>query len=163
MAGQDEVLAFISGCISRYSYAPTYQEIADHFGFTQGNAMGHVERLQVSGKLKITRNTARGIKLTEKKGVNQMTDWQTKFNEFHSNNPHIFDELVKLALALKERGHNQYSIQGLFEVLRYRKAIKTADSHSQYKLNNNYKPYYARMIMQRFAFFKGFFELREMK
>ena len=67
-------------------------------------------------------------------------------------------ELVQLIKQLKERGHTQYSMKGLFEVLRHRHALKTTSE--DFKLNNNYTAYYARLIMDQYPEHEGFFHLR---
>lgn len=90
-----------------------------------------------------------------------MTDFRTiqeRFEEFAAENPLVLVELVQLARHLKKRGHEQYSIAGLFEVLRHRRALQTTDG--EFKLNNNYRAYYARMIMDQYPDLEGFFKLR---
>lgn len=90
-----------------------------------------------------------------------MTDFRTiqeKFEEFAEENPHVLVDLVDLARKLKDRGHTQYSMKGLFEVLRHRHALKT--TAEDYKLNNNFTAHYARLIMDQYPEFEGFFHLR---
>lgn len=89
-----------------------------------------------------------------------MRKFQAEFDKFHSDNPTVISELVTLADQLMERGHTQYSIKGLFEVLRHRRALKTVDAHSDFKLNNNYTAHYARLIMAEYPRLDGFFKIR---
>jgi hypothetical protein len=81
------------------------------------------------------------------------------FEMFHYDNPHVYDELWKLACDLHARGHRHYSMKGLFEVLRWHRAMKTTDE--DFKLNNNYTAYYARLIMENDDRLEGFFRLRD--
>lgn len=81
------------------------------------------------------------------------------FAKFHEANPHVYTELVKLARLLKSKGHRKIGIAMLFEQLRWQYALATSDM-SGYKLNNNYRAYYARMIMERESDLNGFFEVR---
>jgi len=81
------------------------------------------------------------------------------FKKFHRENPHVYSELKKLALQLKEKGHKKYGMKGLFEVLRWHRALETTDQN--YKLCNNYTAFYARIIMKNEPELKGFFRLRE--
>tara|TARA_B100000131_G_scaffold196123_1_gene188528 strand:+ start:161 stop:529 length:369 start_codon:yes stop_codon:yes gene_type:complete len=81
-----------------------------------------------------------------------------RFLVFHRDNPHVYQELKKLALGLTNRGFSKYSIKGLFEVLRYNESIQT--SGKDFKLNNNYTSLYARMLMQNEASLAGFFSTR---
>ena len=77
---------------------------------------------------------------------------------FHANNPHVLLELRRLALQLVDAGHRHYSIKGLFEVLRWKTALKT--NGKPYKLNNNLTAFYARLLMETEPRLDGFFHLR---
>jgi hypothetical protein len=86
---------------------------------------------------------------------------QERFLLFHEANPHVYEALRYLALELvikKSRTH--YSINGLFEVLRWHHHMATADLNSDYKLNNDYRSRYARMLMEKVPRLVEFFELR---
>lgn len=81
-----------------------------------------------------------------------------KFHEFYYANPHVYWRLRELAVDLKHRGRDRYSINGLFEVLRWEHAMKT--SGDTFKLNNNYRALYARALMNNEPELEGFFETR---
>ena len=83
-----------------------------------------------------------------------------KFEEFHNNNPEVYQQLVKLALDLKRKGRARYGIKGLFEVVRWHRAMSTT-ANAGFKLNNNHTAYYARMIMDNWNELDGFFHLRK--
>jgi len=88
--------------------------------------------------------------------------WDTpmtkKFREFHNDNPHVFDELLKMARQLKRLGHNKYSMKTLFEVVRWHRSLKTTDT--EFKLNNNFTAYYSRLVMVADSNLDGFFRVR---
>ncbi len=86
-----------------------------------------------------------------------------KFIEFHNRNPHVLNRLAQMAFDLKQRGHKRVGIEMLFNVIRWETMMEIEDPSSLYKLNNNYKPHYARMIMETYPAFYGFFEFRELK
>lgn len=86
---------------------------------------------------------------------------QERFEAFHEANPHVLTALVELATSLQERGHARYGIAGLFEVLRYQAALRTEGD--TYKLNNNFRSRYARLIMERVPRLEGFFEIRTLQ
>jgi hypothetical protein len=90
------------------------------------------------------------------------TDLERRFVEFHGKNPEVYVQLVRLARILKARGHKRIGIAMLFEQLRWQYALKTTDL-SGFKLNNNYRAYYARLIMEKNLDLVGFFETREVK
>lgn len=92
------------------------------------------------------------------RGTRSYEEW---FHEFHKVNPHIFEELKTMAFALKMRGHEYYSIKGLFEVLRFRRATQTEGD--LFKLNNNLTSRYARLLMGSVPELNGFFRTRELK
>ncbi|MCA0270149.1 MAG: hypothetical protein LCH53_13180 [Bacteroidetes bacterium] len=82
-----------------------------------------------------------------------------RFVAFHRANPHVYDELARLARRAKSHGIRRYSIGGLFEIVRYDHAVSTRGD--AFKLNNNLRPYYARLLMERESDLKGFFACRE--
>ena len=83
-----------------------------------------------------------------------------RFLAFHHANPHVMAQLAVKARMLKDRGFQHYGIAALWEVLRYDYAMQTDDPTSQLKLNDNYKPFYAREIMRAFPDLQGFFTTR---
>ena len=80
------------------------------------------------------------------------------FYLFHEANPHVYRQLVKLARQAKRAGATKLGIGMLFEVLRWRHTLATGGD--EFKLNNNYRSYYARMIMLREHDLVGIFETR---
>ena len=84
-----------------------------------------------------------------------------KFREFHADNPWVYRELVQLARQALERGRKRYGICALFELVRWHRMIKTTGD--DFKLNNNHKPHYARLIMANEIDLRGFFETRELR
>jgi len=85
---------------------------------------------------------------------------EKQFLAFHSENLQVYDKLVELAFILKDRGHRKIGIAMLFEQLRWLYAMETTDMGG-FKLNNNYRAFYARMLMERNPALNGFFEIRE--
>lgn len=84
---------------------------------------------------------------------------QERFEAFHAANPHVYVALRNLAVSYKRAGARHGGMKMLFEVLRYRSALRTQGD--PYKLNNVFTPLYARLLMEREAELAGFFELRE--
>jgi hypothetical protein len=83
---------------------------------------------------------------------------EQKFREFHAANPEVYQQLRALALQLHRRGRPRYGIGALVEVLRWNRAIQTTDE--DYKINHNYKAFYARLLMKQEPELAGFFETR---
>lgn len=82
-----------------------------------------------------------------------------KFLEFHRENPSVYEALRSMALALKAKGHAQWGIASLFEVLRWKRAMETRGD--PWKLNNNLRSGYARLLMKREPALRGFFAIRK--
>lgn len=87
---------------------------------------------------------------------------QERFEDFHAANPRIYDLLVRFARDAKRAGRRQYGIAAIFERVRWHIYIET-QRDDDFKLNNDYRSRYARMIMDREPDLAEFFELRELK
>ena len=81
------------------------------------------------------------------------------FARYHEKNPSVDRKLVVLAAKLCARGHRRLGIGMLFEVLRWEHRMATVGGDG-FKLNNNYRSRYARMIMRTEPALDGMFELR---
>jgi hypothetical protein len=83
---------------------------------------------------------------------------QRQFVNFHENNSHVYRKLVELARQVKAKGKARYSINSLFERLRWHFDIETEGS--TFLLNNNFRSRYVRLISQQEPDLKGFFVTR---
>lgn len=82
-----------------------------------------------------------------------------QFRKYHEEHPEVYRILVSLAREAKRSGINEYSISAIFEVARWKFRIsKTGD----FKLSNNYRSRYARLIMDHEDDLNGFFKTREL-
>ena len=102
--------------------------------------------------------------LTAFEGAVQL-DWcmdgpERRFQTFHTENPQVYRALVALARKAVRRGHRRIGIGMLYEVLRWQTMLATTDP--DFKLNNNYRSRYARLIMAQEPDLAGVFELREL-
>lgn len=88
---------------------------------------------------------------------------KTAFLEFHAANPIVYYELVRYARQAKKAGATKVGIKMLFEVLRWNVLLNTARTgNDDFKLNNNYHSYYARLIMSNEPDLEGIFETRRL-
>lgn len=83
---------------------------------------------------------------------------EREFLRFHSENPTVYEELKELSFKLLSAGRDFYGIGALFEVVRFHRAIMTTDPH--FKLNNNHRALYSRMLMKNEPLLEGFFRTR---
>lgn len=82
-----------------------------------------------------------------------------QFEQFHQANPHVYAALRRLALDAARRGR-KLGIAMIFEVLRWQYAMHTTDAASEFKLNNNYRAFYARLLMDSEPELANYFETR---
>ena len=85
---------------------------------------------------------------------------EREFLDFHAQHPEVYVELVRLAREWRSAGHERLGIATLFEVLRWQSHLNGRHDGG-FKLNNNYRSLYARLIMAECADLSGLFELRE--
>ena len=88
---------------------------------------------------------------------------QEAFENFHSLNPWVADELRRMALDLVRAGHQRIGLKMLFEVLRWRYMRGTTDPGSEFKLNNNYASRYARLLEATTPELEGRFQMRKVR
>ena len=77
---------------------------------------------------------------------------------WHIANPQVYRLIVRIARALKAKGFIHYGIGAIWEYLRFKGLETTGDV---YKLNNNYRAWYARKIMAQEPDLAGFFLTRD--
>ena len=85
-----------------------------------------------------------------------------RFRRFHMDNTFVLAHLLVLARRWKSKGHSKIGIGMLFEVLRWEHGI-SRDPKEEFKLNNNYRSYYTRLIQQIAPDVADMFEIRRSK
>jgi hypothetical protein len=86
---------------------------------------------------------------------------QERFEQFHEANPHVLESLVALADEWsRETGGARCGIGMLYETLRFRRGLVTRGE--DFKLNNNYRSRYVRLIVEERPDLAGLFETREL-
>ena len=92
------------------------------------------------------------------------TTIQESFEQFHHRHPNVLHQLAELGLLAVRRGRTKIGIGQLFEVLRWERMIAgLPDGGEAFKLNNNYRSRYARLIMARYPELDGMFDTRELR
>ena len=93
-----------------------------------------------------------------------MTDADTAadFAKFHAANRHVYKTFKECVRERWNAGSRHESARQIFEDMRRDAKIRTAKGREIYKLNNNYIPLYARMLMVEWSFLAetAFFQLR---
>ena len=88
---------------------------------------------------------------------------QENFEKFHALNPRVYELLVDMTRNLLARGHKMVGIGMLFEVLRWKYMMTTTDPGSEFKLCNNYRSRYARLIMRQEVDLANCFTTRDLR
>lgn len=87
---------------------------------------------------------------------------EAKFQRYHRNNPDVFALLLRFTLEAKRRGYRHYGVGAVFERIRWHMDIETHDKEG-FKLNNNYRSRYVRLLEQLFPEHAGFYRKRELR
>lgn len=85
-------------------------------------------------------------------------DLKQEWWAFHKQNPHVFDLLVKFTFDVIKRGYTNYSVNALFERIRWHTEIETGSG--EFKLSNNHRAYYARLFHHYYPDHAGFFRTK---
>lgn len=85
--------------------------------------------------------------------------WATRAAEFHERNPRVYALLVHYAREAVRRGRSRVGIELLWNRMRWDYTVIT-DHGSDFKLNQNYKAWYARRIMENEPDLADIFETR---
>jgi hypothetical protein len=83
--------------------------------------------------------------------------------EFDRKNPKVAFLFIKFTHEVIQRGFSNYSVNAIFERIRWETDQADIDGKSTFKLNNNYRAYYARKFMEHWPEHEGFFRTRKQK
>lgn len=86
---------------------------------------------------------------------------EQEFNEFHAENPRVYEFVNKLAREAINAGHNKFGIATIWEVIRWEVVTKTKDLN--FKMPNNHRAYYARLWMKEHPEHGEFFRTAELR
>lgn len=83
---------------------------------------------------------------------------EKKFWEYHRENPQVYALFDRFASEAVNRNRKRFSANMIFERMRWYTVIETGGD--EYKLNNNYRAYYARLWMRNHPDHDDLFETR---
>jgi len=82
-----------------------------------------------------------------------------RFERFHAANPGVYRVFKRFAWDVKKAGRSRWSADAIIQRIRWFFAVETDEP--EFKINDHYSAYYARMLMREDPDnFDGFFELR---
>jgi len=85
---------------------------------------------------------------------------QEQFERFHQDNPRVYTVLEQLARRWLA-GHSQVGIGMLWEVMRWQLGVET--NTTDYRLNNNHRSRYARLLLAEHPEWAGRIKTRELR
>lgn len=86
---------------------------------------------------------------------------QAQFESFHQLNPWVLRALEALTADYLKHGASRVGIGMLFEVLRWR--YVTATEGDEFRLNNNFRSRYVRLLIERHPDWARAFEVRSLR
>jgi hypothetical protein len=86
------------------------------------------------------------------------TEKLDSFFAFHRDNPEVYRLFCQYTFQLINAGYQKGSAREIVERVRWHSKIETRGS--QFKINNNHIPAYAKMFMESYPEHEGFFETR---
>jgi hypothetical protein len=87
--------------------------------------------------------------------------WKERFELYHKDNPQIYETFRAFTLRAINRGHRHLSAEFIYNIIRWETGV--TEKGGEFKINNNYKPFYSRMFMKEFPEYADFFEKRRSK
>jgi hypothetical protein len=85
---------------------------------------------------------------------------RSQVKAFHSEHPEVWDLFVRFTKEILRRGFKHYSVNAIFERIRWEVDTVGRNDQYEFKLNNNYRAFYARRFMRMYPQHDGFFRTR---
>jgi hypothetical protein len=82
--------------------------------------------------------------------------------EFNLHNPQVWRLFVKSTNEMISRGFTHYSVNGVFERIRWETDQADDSGGSTFRLNNNHRSFYARWYADAYPQHRNFFRFRNM-
>jgi hypothetical protein len=86
-----------------------------------------------------------------------------KFKEYHSKNPDVYKQFVRITREAHNKGKETLSIWLVANVVRWYVYMNTTDPNSEFKISNDYLSRYARLIMDQELDLQGIFKTKRLK
>ena len=90
----------------------------------------------------------------------RLDEMRFQVKAFHSKHPEVWDLFVRFTKEILRRGFKHYSVNAIFERIRWEVDTVGRNDQYEFKLNNNYRAFYARRFMRMYPQHDGFFRTR---
>lgn len=84
-----------------------------------------------------------------------------KFDKFDAENPRVYELFKRFALSAIQKGRNRIGARLIIERIRWETMVETTDE--DYKINNNYAPYFVRKFIKDFPEYSDRFQIRQLR
>tara|TARA_Y100000593_G_scaffold77522_1_gene143566 strand:+ start:297 stop:650 length:354 start_codon:yes stop_codon:yes gene_type:complete len=91
---------------------------------------------------------------------NRLEEVRQQVKAYHKQYPEVWELFVQFTFDMIDKGFKNYAVSGIFERIRWEKDMG-GDGLTVFKINNNYKPFYARAFMKKYPEHDGFFRTRK--
>lgn len=89
----------------------------------------------------------------------RLDEMRRQVAEFHAKHPEVWRLFEQFTFQMIGRGFKHYSVNAVFERIRWEMDVG-GDGIDTFKLNNNYRAFYARRFMKIHPQYDGFFRTR---
>jgi hypothetical protein len=83
------------------------------------------------------------------------------FNDFHAANPHIFAAFERQVFNAINKGRKKISAKLIINVIRWEMYLESVDLN--FKINDAYQSYYARLFVEKYPQYDEYFEFRKLR
>jgi len=91
---------------------------------------------------------------------NREEEMRQQVIKFHKANPLVWRMFERFTFEMVNTGRKHYSVNAVFERMRWEADLKSGPGNT-FKLNNNYRAFYARAFHRRYPELDGFFRTRK--
>jgi len=81
--------------------------------------------------------------------------------EWHQANPHVYELFKAFTFQAIDRGHKRLSAWLVVNRIRWETTVET--NGEDFKISNNFIAYYARLFMEGYPEYRGFFRTKPLK
>ena len=92
--------------------------------------------------------------------MNKQQQIFNSFKEYHSENPKVWELFERFTMELVYAGMKHYSSRAIFDRIRWHVEVETKSG--QFKIRNDFSPYYSRLFHAAYPHLDGFFKNREL-
>lgn len=85
------------------------------------------------------------------------------FFKFHKEHPEVWRLFRRFTFDRISLGFKHYSSYAIFERIRWETDQVPTEGKDEFKMNNNFRPFYARAFMKKYPEHEGFFRVRHQK